>query len=399
MAISEPETLSGTHTTVSLFSGCGGLDLGVAAAGFEVLASIEIDRHAVATLDGWTTRLPYRHRTYHRDIRDIEPTRLMMELGLAPGELDLLVGGPPCQSFSGIGFRRGLDDPRGLLLFEMARFAEILWPRAIIIEQVKGLVRFEGSGNERVLDALVGRLHDLGYETWWKVLNAADYGVPQTRERLFIVGLRVGARFAFPEPTHTTIPSLSLFGTTSRHLTLRDGLDQLGDPVRKGVPTHDPNHVDVTPARDRERIHHVPEGEWLSAQLHLPPDIRGTLSRKDTTKYRRLHRDQPALTLRCGEIHYHPIEDRYLTPREYLRLHGYPDWFRLVGPIRSRTGQVKDLDQHRQVANSVPPPLARAVAVSVREALERAEDASDSRAIGIRDDGYVAAGSALAPAV
>src|SRR5665811_2597282 len=110
-----PEELSGTYTAVSLFSGCGGLDLGVAQAGFNVLASVEIDAHAVASLENWTSLLRYRHRALHADILNVDPHQLMADLDLEPGQLDLLSGGPPCQSFSGIGFRRGLDDARGLL--------------------------------------------------------------------------------------------------------------------------------------------------------------------------------------------------------------------------------------------------------------------------------------------
>lgn len=384
-----PEELAGNHTAVSLFSGCGGLDLGVAQAGFDVLASVEIDAHAVESLERWTSLLPYRHRALHADILNVDPHQLMAELNLEPGQLDLLSGGPPCQSFSGIGFRRGLDDARGLLLFEMARFAEAFRPKAILIEQVKGLVNFTGSDGQRVLDALRERLHQLGYETSWSLLSAADYGVPQKRERVIIVALSDQASFTFPEPTHAAKPVSTLFGKLAPYRTVGDGLHGLDVPVRKGNPSLIPNHIDVTPERDRDRIRQVPEGEWLAAQLHLPVELRGKLTRKDTTKYRRLSRTAPSLTLRCGEIHYHPIEDRYLTPREYLRLHGYPDWFELAGPIRSRTGRVSDLDQHRQVANSVPPPLARAVADGIRARLEKRSDASGSGITGICDDGSV----------
>ena len=93
----------------------------------------------------------------------------------------------------------------------------------------------------------------------------------------------------------------------------------------------------------------------------------GGLTKKDTTKFLRLDRNRPSNTLRGGEIFYHPIEDRYLTPREYMRIHGYPDNYVLRGPIRGRTGAVRDLDQHRQIGNSVPPPLAKAVAIKIKE--------------------------------
>jgi len=131
----------------------------------------------------------------------------------------------------------------------------------------------------------------------------------------------------------------------------------------------DDSHYDVTPARDRERIHGVPEGKNLSSQTQLPKEQIGGLTKKDTTKFLRVDRNKPANTLRGGEIFYHPVEDRYLTPREYMRIHGYPDSYVLRGPIRGRTGTVKYLDQHRQVGNSVPPPLAHVIAEKVKEVI------------------------------
>ena len=113
----------------------------------------------------------------------------------------------------------------------------------------------------------------------------------------------------------------------------------------------------------------MPEGLWLSKVAEVPPDILQRLTRKDTTKYRRLSRRDPSLTLRCGEALYHPIHDRYITPREAARIQGFPDTRIFKGPIRWRTGTVPNLDQHRQVANAVPPPLAAAVAKSIKAAL------------------------------
>ena len=104
--------------------------------------------------------------------------------------------------------------------------------------------------------------------------------------------------------------------------------------------------------------------------MQLPESQRRNLTRKDTTKFLRVHRDKPANTLRGGEIFFHPTEDRYLTPREYMRIHGYPDTYLLAGPIRGRTGTVKNLDQHRQIGNSVPPPLAYLIAKNISEVLD-----------------------------
>ena len=151
------------------------------------------------------------------------------------------------------------------------------------------------------------------------------------------------------------------------YVTVGEAINDLGEPVVKTdtsiIP--DDSHYDVTPRRDRERIHGVPEGKNLSS--HLPKEQIGGLTKKDTTKFLRLDRNKPSNTLRGGEIFFHPTADRYLTPREYMRIHGYPDTYVLRGPIRGRTGTVKDLDQHRQVGNSVPPPLAKAIATKIKE--------------------------------
>lgn len=161
----------------------------------------------------------------------------------------------------------------------------------------------------------------------------------------------------------------SLFGLTP-YVTVGEVLTGLKPPTHKTEQAHDICHVDVTPAGDRQRIHGVPEGSFLAGQHHLPKEQRRNLTAKDTTKFLRLARNRPANTLRCGEIFFHPNEDRYLTPREYMRIHGYPDDYTLRGPIRGRSGRVRELDQHRQVANSVPPPLAQAIGQEIIKVLK-----------------------------
>lgn len=359
----------GSPVALSLFSGAGGLDLGATQAGVDILAHVEIDPHCCNTLRAWTDREGSDARVVEGDIGDVDPATLMAKLGLEPGELDLLIGGPPCQSFSQIGKLGSLTDERGMLLFQMARFAEVFRPQAMLVEQVKGLLRARDHDGRLggVLDLFLDELRDLGYAPEWKVLNAADYGVPQLRQRVFTAAVPAGSGFEFPPPTHAAPEGQSaFFGGLPDHRVAGEVLEGLDEPPRSptGVSPED-NHVDVTPPGDRRRIRGVPEGDWLARQAHLPAEQRGGLGRKDTTKFRRISREKPSLTLRGGEIHYHPTEDRYLTPREYMRLHGYPDDYQLRGPIRGRSGQFRNLDQHRQVANSVPPPLARAMVESL----------------------------------
>ena len=355
-------------TALSLFSGAGGFDIGVKNAGFSILAQIEIDPNCCATLRAAKEREKLATAIFETDITTLCPETLLSELNLIPGQLDLLFGGPPCQSFSLIGKQKGLNDSRGLLLFEIIRFAESFKPKVLLLEQVKGLLSSKGKRGQRgeVFQEFLSKLEAIGYIPKWQVITAADFGVPQLRERLFVVATYGHNGFNFPQRTHAPASQCNGLLSYEPHVGIGSFLEGLGEPDKKTRGTtiykRQDSHVDVTPVRDIERITQVPEGSYLAAQLHLSEDLRKGLSRKDTTKYLRLHRDRPSNTLRGGEIFYHPIENRYLTPREYMRIHGYPDDYFLEGPIRSRTGTVRNLDQHRQVANSVPPPLASILA-------------------------------------
>ena len=360
---------------LSLFSGAGGMDIGVRQSGFEVLADIEADEHCCATLRAAVVREKNATQVIQADIKTVNPSQLLSDLNLAVGELDLLFGGPPCQSFSLAGKQRGLADVRGPLLFEIVRFAQQLKPKVIWLEQVKGLLSAKGEKGQRgeIFELFLNELEAIGYVPKWQVVMAADFGVPQLRERLFVVATRDHNGFSFPERTHAPLAVCDDLFPLCPYLGTGVVIDGLGVPDAKvrgqTVYAREDSHVDVTPARDRERIAQVPEGGHLAAQIHLDIGLRKGLSAKDTTKYLRLHRARPSNTLRCGEIFYHPTEDRYLTPREYMRIHGYPDDYLLKGPIRSRTGTVRNLDQHRQVANSVPPPLAKAIATQINRYL------------------------------
>lgn len=367
---------STSPVAMSLFSGAGGMDIGVEGAGFSVLAQVENDQHCCSTLRTAKTSQDRKTTIVERDIRKVDPASLRRRLELRQGELGLLFGGPPCQSFSLAGKQQALADERGLLLFEMTRFAREFRPAVVFVEQVKGLLSSRGPKGQRgeVFASFIAGLQEIGYASKWQVVVAADFGVPQLRERLFIVATRGRNSYRYPERTHGhKSESRGLF-PSKPHVPVGKAIAGLGapSPKVKGTTFHsrEDGHVDVTPDRDRERIAQVPEGSYLAAQTHLPKDILRGLTRKDTTKYLRMHRDRPANTLRCGEIFYHPTENRYLTPREYMRIHGFPDSYILRGPIRSRTGSVPDLDQHRQVANSVPPPLAKALARNIYQYLD-----------------------------
>lgn len=371
-------------TAISLFSGAGGMDIGVQQAGFDILACVELDKNCCNTLRENIVREGRTTKVFEGDIKEYSPDFILEELGKKTGEVDLLFGGPPCQAFSQIGKQLSLYDDRGILLFEMIRYAKAIKPRAIMIEQVKGLLNAKNLDGKKggVFKDFITELENMGYVPKWRTMLAADYGVPQLRERVFIVATKKPNGFQFPYPSHSK-PSdtMSLFPLPS-YVTVGEVISDLDDPIRKDESSiiPDNSHYDVTPKRDRERIHGVAEGKNLSSQTHLPKEQIGGLTKKDTTKFLRLSRSKPSNTLRGGEIFYHPIEDRYLTPREYMRIHGYPDSYVLRGPIRGRTGTVKDLDQHRQVGNSVPPPLAHAIAKKVKETIlcQKSTNSSDT---------------------
>ena len=356
-------------SALSLFSGAGGMDIGIRQAGFEVLACVEVDPHCCQTLQNAIKRERLKTIIFETDIRQIDPSQLKADLGLQTGELDLLFGGSPCQSFSQAGKHGSLDDERGMLLFEFVRFARVLRPKVIVIEQVKGLLKaldqFGKVGG--VFDSLISQIEELKYKLKVQIINSANYGVAQTRERVFIVATESKTSFNFPLPTHGKSEiQFSLF-PLRQCKTVGEALTGLDKPSKDKDNQPEDSHIDITPAGDRRRIHGVPEGSFLARELHLPASQRCKLTKKDTTKFRRLSFCEPSLTLRCGEIFFHPTEDRYLTPREYMRIHGYPDDYFLKGPIRGRSGRVRHLDQHRQIANSVPPPVAYVIAKEVLE--------------------------------
>ncbi len=350
---------------LSIFSGCGGLDIGVEKAGFHNVASIEIDAHAAASLRIWYKNHGNKTNVIEDDIRNIDPSIFKKD------KIQLLHGGPPCQAFSLIGKRNSLEDPRGQLLFEVIRFAKVLLPKAILVENVKGLLSAADETGLKggAFKVFPKELEDLGYIPKWQIINSVDLGVPQRRERLFIVATLGKNGFNFPIPTHSDEQEDLTFFPLKPFKTVGDVICDLPNPNRKGEKIAYPNHIDVTPERDKERISYVPEGGHLASQKDAPADIIMKLSKKDTTKFRRTSFSEPSLTLRGGEIFFHPTEARYLTPREYLKIHTYPDEYELEGPVRGRSGSVKNLDQHRQVANSVPPKLAELLALKIKEIL------------------------------
>lgn len=361
-------------TAVDIFAGVGGFGLGFEQAGFDVVAAIELDpvhaaTHAFnfpqcAVLCGDATTADGAH------IRDS-----------VQGPIDVVIGGAPCQGFSMIG-KRALDDPRNGLVRHFLRLVVELEPRAFVLENVRGLTVGK---HRRLLDELAFEFQRAGYTVRlpWQVLNARDYNVPQDRQRLFLFGTRSG------EPPR--YPPLELF---VRGPTCHDALSDIPDAdgfheLKDGDSTHYDWPADgLSPYALEMRClgndpwHYGYPRDWEPGLLTASTrTAHTTISRRrfrntepgtvePISRFFKLATNGVANTLRAGTdsargaftsprpIHYR--YDRCVTVREMARLHGFPDWFRF---------HVTKWHGARQIGNAVPPPLARAVAESVRDSL------------------------------
>ncbi|MFI7598399.1 DNA cytosine methyltransferase [Actinoplanes sp. NPDC049681] len=329
--------LQGTpHATLlSLFSGAGGMDLGLEYAGFETQACIELDRNARRTLAlnrrNWLLYEP-------TDVSEAAETLRPKGIGLRKGQLDLLVGGPPCQPFSmaaqwNSGSRLGMEDPRAQALHGMIRLIGEFRPRAILLENVAGFL----SGPVSALPHLQAGLDDINrrlgtsYRLDVAVLDAADYGVPQHRRRAIAVARRDGKSFRFPAPTHDSKP-----------ITAWDALADLSSP---GAASPSGSWTELLPS--------IPEG---SNYLYLTakgggPELFGWRTRYWSFLLK-LAKARPSWTLpanpgpNTGPFHW---DNRPLTLRERMRLQSFPDGWSLTGT---------DRNQIKLVGNATPPLLA-----------------------------------------
>ena len=348
--------MTGRVTVADIFAGCGGGSIGFKQAGFEVVGAVEIDGDAAAAYAANVGVEPLR-----RDIREVAGCDLLEGTGVGIGELTLLFGCPPCQSFTIL--RRGaaesaMDGVRNSLPKEYVRLVGELRPRHIAFENVPGMV--DGRWRHR-FDELLADLEELGYRCRWDVLDAADYGAPQRRRRVVVVGSRL-VEPALPVASNAASGEEGL----PSHRTVRDaigGLRALGpgeadpaDPLHRAR-----RHCDLA----LRRLRSVPEG---GGRMNLPPELQlachqGHPGHYDI--YGRMWWDRvaPTLTSGCTNVTKgrfgHPEQDRAITLREALLLQGFPDGATLSG-VNSDTMAL-------QVGNAVPPPLAAAVGQAILE--------------------------------
>ncbi len=373
---------------IDLFAGAGGLSLGFEQAGFDIAAAVEIDpvHCAVHKFNFPLTAI------VPQAVETLSGAEIAKAAGIGGREVDCVFGGAPCQGFSLIGHRI-LDDPRNRLVREFVRLVAELDARTFVFENVKGLT----VGRHRaMLDELVETFSEAGYEVRipWKVLNAGRFGVPQNRERLILLGARKGERLPdYPEP------QTNIAGKRQRSGDLPNGptcADALGDlPDADGFDAlFDSDSVETAafgaPAAYAAVLRCLANDAWHCGYVRewSPALLTGSLRTRHTEISRRRFRETEAgavepisrffklaeagvsNTLRAGTdgargaftsprpIHYR--YDRCVTVREMARLHGFPDWFRF---------HVTKWHGARQIGNAVPPPLARAIAGKVVEAL------------------------------
>lgn len=336
--------MTGRPTAVDLFSGCGGGSIGLVRAGFELVGAIDLDRDAAQSYESILGLAPVVD-----DIRAVSAADITSE-----SEVTLLLGCPPCQSFSDL--RRGLertaqDRIRDRLPDEYIRLVADLNPDYVAFENVPGFARGPA------LRWLLQSLRRIGYRLDWGVVNAADYGVPQYRRRLIVLGGRRRAA-RLPAASHGA-------GTGRRHITVREAIASLPRLASGEASEHDPMHR----ARRHtptvlERLRHIPVG---GSRHDIPEELRPQCHRGHTghnDAYGRMRWDRPAPTLTSGCTNLtrgrfaHPQQDRAITAREALALQGFPDEVVLVGAAGSVA---------RQIGNAVPPQLTAALGRAILE--------------------------------
>lgn len=293
---------------IDLFAGCGGLSLGFMNAGFEVVGFIENWKPAIQT---HLKNFPDSEHIGF-DIRDVKEEVLKKYVG----NVDVIVGGPPCQGFSFCG-NRNPKDKRNTLYKEFLRIIGIIKPNFVVIENVAGILSMKNNDSEKVISVIMNSLVSLGYFVCYKKLKAVDFGIPQKRERIIIIAKKCRL---YPKQT------------PNKKLCSIDAI--------QNIPNYISGHVfSNTTEEVIEKIKILKQGCRLSDKFNF--------SRQ------RMIADKPALTIATQQCLIHPYKNRFLTPREVARLQSFPDSFELCGTLTA---------MNKQVGNAVPPVLAKIIA-------------------------------------
>lgn len=360
---------------IDLFAGVGGLSFGFAHDdNFEIIAANEI-------LPNMAKAYELNHpsvKVYCKDIKEFGIEDLEKDFGIKKGEIDLIVGGPPCQAYSTVG-KRLIDDPKGKLFQEYYRILKELDPKVFLFENVKGLLSMQGG---ELLKTIISLFESLGYKVVYKVLNSADYGAPQVRERVIIIGTKLNSKFNYPEPTHYNPEEGQTLLTQELkpYLTLAEAISDLPfiksneesfeystEPanefqklMRKNAPEKLMDHIAPNNNENLVKImENLPDG---GTPNDLPEELRPKSGFANT--YCRLWWNRPSTTItrnlstpsssRC----IHPKAPRPLTTREGARIQCFPDNYVFYG---SRS------DKNLQIGNAVPTFLSSVLKNSIKK--------------------------------
>lgn len=346
---------------IDIFSGAGGLSLGAEMAGFQVKFAVEKDKNAAAT---------YKHNhsntlVLEDDIHNINPRNYIQ-----PDErISIVFGGPPCQGFSSSNtVTRNMQNPNNSLFEEFLRFVSVIQPDWFLFENVEGFTHFAHGKIQHFVEQY---FIEMGYRVFSKVLWASDFGVPQRRNRFFMVGNRLNIAFEFPNPLGTKITVKDAIGDLP---DLENGQKETSMPyklpankasdyariMRKGSKRSRQNYVSRNADYVIERYTHIRQGENWEA---IPDELMLNYANKANCHsgiYRRLKGDEPSIVISNyrKNMLIHPFQDRGLSVREAARLQSFPDSFYFEGCLMSI---------QQQIGNAVPPLLAKAVFEKIRE--------------------------------
>lgn len=354
--ISFLKNVSQNYKAISLFAGAGGCSLGFSEFGVNILAAYDVCKEAVDTYN-------YNFEGQKGQIEDLSTCNFRQvreSLGLHRGELDLIIGGPPCQGFTTAG-RRSEDDSRNKLLANYVNALQEFYPRWFMMENVEGILTT--TNGDFLVDCIQGMIL-LGYTVFLKKVYMQEYGIPQRRKRVIIVGNREGKSFEFPKPIALANGRIYKNGS----LTLRDAIADIED-----IDIPEINHIrKVETGIQHERIRLLKEGQTMK---DLPKELQhksfakrasrrvcdGTPSEKrggSPSGLKRLIYDEPSLTITGSATSefIHPTQDRMLTVRECARIQTFPDSFIFFG---------SDSQQLQQIGNAIPPLFANIMAAQI----------------------------------
>jgi len=363
---------------VDLFSGAGGLSEGFTQAGFWVVFAIENDQHAISTYAYNHTRNKRKYRTniLHKDISHIDFNKVQERLKSTLGRnIDVVIGGPPCQGFSRANMRtRNTSNPLNKLVSHFICAVNSFKPRVVVMENVADMERFD---NGRLVEKLRSEFQKNGYDAQWKILTATNFGVPQRRRRFFLIAVRDRLPILFPKPIISENAHVSVWDAISDLPKLASGnkVDEFSYRRNKNLTPYQilmrkktngrvrNNYVSENSNLVLQRYAYIPQGgNWRNIPEYLMLNYKDK-SRCHNYIYRRLKENETSIVI----THYrksmliHPKENRGLSVREAARIQSFPDHFVFKGPL---------ISQQQQVANAVPPLLAKAVAHSVKKMLK-----------------------------